>query len=367
MSSGVRRVFLQLICGTLLFLAIDAALFRTGAWLRWVAPTSGLGNVKQALANVAHLPPRKGGVVVMGDSRMGEGFSAPVATDAATRAGAALTFANGAVAGSLPRGWFYMLRQAGGAEDRVAAVVIAVESFHDDDRGIQAERREDLLFVHPFLRLADLFDYPFTYLDPASRMQAAEAILFKGLFFKSDLQDFLTHPLARIREADAWRKHGLEWMAAYPGQKADVTGMTIDAVSGAVAFSSPRPVDPTLQTYVDLLRRYRGRPPENTGATEYRRLWLGRLADWCRDHGSVLYVLRLPRGPLHHTLAPDDAATGVVAQMEAAGRLRTLPAATFAALERPEYFFDGLHMNGAGRVLFSGTLGRAMAQLLPAR
>lgn len=364
----LRGAAVQIALGVALFFVLDAAVFRSGLYERWVAPLSGLGNAVRALDNIRRLPTSKRGVVVMGDSRIGEGFSASVATRAAGEAGSDLVFASGGVSSSLPRVWYYLLRQTPAPLERIAAVAIMLTSYHDDEREPQAQRRGDMVFVHPALRLTDLVDFPWSYPSAEARLEAVESILFKGLFYKNDLVDLLANPGKRFAEASAWRKHGHEWSAGYPGRPGTLEGLRFDMETGELAIDPGHPsaVPNTLPEYAALLRQYRGRLPENPAATAYRREWLGRIADWCRDQGATLFVFRIPRGPLHGLVDADERPSGVVADMAQAGRIVLLPAATFDGLERPEDFFDDLHLNGAGRTGLSTGLALAIVPRMKA-
>ncbi len=352
------RLCIAVVAGIALFFAIDRAVFGSSLYFRWVAPASGLGTMSQALDRIAHAPADRSAVIVIGDSRIGEGFSAELATGEASRLGSPVSFANGAVAGSMPRVWYYMLRRIFQDEPRLAGIAIMLSSYHDNDPEPSADRLGDIVFVHPLLSLADIAEFPPSFPSGPAQTEAAEAILFRGLFYKNDLQDFLYDPARRVTEVRAWREHGREWVAAYPGRDASLAGLTMDLRTGQLTGAMP-PGD-LMVHYANNLREYGGRPPDNPAAESYRREWLGGIADLCRRAGVTLYVFRIPRGPLHGLVDADEQPTGVVAELARSGRIVLLPAATFDGLERPEFFFDALHMNHAGRELFSAAIARAI-------
>ena len=361
---SVRLIAMRLLLGVSLFFAVDAAVFRSGFYFRWVAPRSALGNVARVLEGFRRLPLTKSGVAVMGNSRVAEGVSAKVATDTASAEGSPLVFASGGIGSSLPRVWYYLLREVPAPAERMKAVVIMLTTYHDNDAERQADRPSDIVFVHPLLRLSDLADFPSSFLTSAQRLQAAQAILFKGLFYKSDVQNLLTNPLARVRAVKASRKHGYARSLRYGGQHKTLEGLRFDLATGALSIDRPIPARSLdrLRTYAEGLQRER--LPDTREATAYRRKWLGRLADWCEAHGATLVVFRIPRGPLHYLADADETPTGVVAEMAQAGRVQLLPAAEFNDLERPEYFYDALHLNAAGRAALSPRLARALMQRL---
>jgi hypothetical protein len=384
-SSSLRLITLRAALGVAIFFAVDSLLFRSGFYFRIAAPGSAHGHIARVLDDISRMPLTKRGIVVTGDSRIGEGFSARVATHTAANDGSPLRFASGAIPASLPRVWYYLLRQTPEAARRLQAVAIMLPSYHDDDAEPEAERATDIVLVHPLLRLSDLTAFPPSFLTYRSRLQAAEAILFSGLFYGKDLRDLLADPPKRIQQVNAWRQHGYEWASRYGGRAESVEELRFNMETGALTMDPGRlNTQPTaaarfaylrrygdvrryaeLRRYASMLRYRGGRPPENARASAYRKKWLGRIADWCRDHQVDLIAFRVPRGPLHFMVDADETPSGVVAEMSQANRLRLLPAATFNPLERPENFFDSLHLNRFGREVFSAELARAVIKDLP--
>jgi hypothetical protein len=354
--------YARIAIGILLFFLIDGTVFGGGLYNRWIAPVSGLGSMERSIDTIADIPDNRQSILVIGDSRIAEGFSAALATEEARRLGSSLIFANGSVSGTTPRVWYYLLRQIRNPGVRLAAVAIMIPSYHDNDEEVQADRTNDITFLHPLLSLRDIVDFPASFLSLSARQEAAEAILFKGLFYQNDVQDFLRNPAARIHEAAAWHAHGAEWIGSYPGRNTSLAGLTFDLESGklsvAPGHASDRPE--ALAQYAADLRRYRGHPPDNVAAAAYRNEWIGRIAELCQRVGIRLIVFRIPRGPLDNLVDADEQPTGSLAELARAGKLELLPADAFDNLERPEFFFDDLHMNHAGRVAFSAELPRAI-------
>lgn len=358
----------QCLLGALLFILVDAAVFRSGWYFQWVDPVSSAGIVAQAIDNIRHVPAGQKVILAMGDSRVGEGFSPRMANVEAARSGLPYAFVSRSVAGTTPRVWFYLLRQIRNPAERLAAVTVMVTSYHDNDPEVQAERRSDIAFLHPLLRLEDAADFPWSFPSGAGRLEATEAILFSGLFYKTDIQDFLRNPGKRLRAVTAWHQHGYEWVYAYPGRAPSLEGLDLDLVTGTLSIPPGHAAIQVgdLAPYAGQLRRFRGRPPDNAAATAYRREWLGRIAALCRADGVKLFVYRIPRGPLHHLVGADNTPTGVLAQLAHEGALELLPASLFDRLERPEFYFDELHLNTAGRALFTRLLTTTVLQRLSA-
>ena len=327
---------------------------------------SSVGTMSQTIGRIDQIPDGKKGILVMGNSKVGEGFSAKMATEEAGRFGSSDKFENGAVAGTTPRVWFYLLRQLSAPADRLAAIVVMADSYHDNDDEEPEERRTDIAFLHPLLSLTDLTDFPWSFRSWPAQLEAIEAILFKGLFYKADLQDFARNPRQRIHDVRAWRQHGSEWIANYPGHDTSLDGLDLDPATGKLSvLPGHKAIAPeNLIPYTQRLRRYGGRPPDSAAAAAYRREWFGRLATFAKQNGIKLFVFRIPRGPLHYLADIDNEPTGALADLARQGALELLPASLFDNLERPEFFFDELHMNAAGRQLFSVKLADAVLQRL---
>src|SRR5262249_28525087 len=116
----------------------------------------------------------------------------------------------------------------------------------------------------------------------------------------------------------------------------------------------------------DALRARLLQPPApQTGAlAEYRRLWFGRITDRYRGSPTRIVFVRIPRGPITRPAALSDARRGVVRELSAQPGVLLLDERAFDALERPELFFDGLHLNATGRADFSPALARLIVDRL---
>jgi hypothetical protein len=361
-----RAVWVALAVGLVLFSGADALLFRSGYYFSLVRPQSALGSVAQALANVRNAPRDKRLVIALGDSRVAEGFSAPVASQVAGEDGTDIAFVSSAVGGSYPRAWYYFLRSMAISKERVSAVVLMTPSYRDNDPLDLSGQLSDISLVHPLLRLGDAATFPASFATPHGQVQALMALLAKGYFYRNDVLDFLRDPPKRLRGVEAARLHGTAWYDAYPGHPETLAGLTLDMESGRL--SVPSGLLPGQLWSIDLYARNlhdHPRPwPDNPAATRYRNEWYGKIAELCHEAGVKLIIYRIPRGPLHYLADQDDGAHGVLARLEREGLAELLPATGFDNLEHPEYFHDFLHLDSQGRAAFSAQLARAVLQRL---
>ena len=365
---SIRFMGAQCLFGVALFVLADSMVFGRTGYFRWVAPESSVGMLAVAIDNFRHIPARRDAILAIGDSRVSEGFSAQVAQQVATSQGLPYEFFNAGVPGTTPRVWYYLLRQLHDPQRHLAAVVVMLTTYHDNEPERLADRGGDIAFLHPLLTLADLPDFPRSFPSVANRANAVEAILFKGMFYSADLRNFAAAPVRRVQSVLDWRRHGYDWIRDYPGRAASLSGLAFDPASGMLTLPPGRGAAQTdlLPDYAARLRRYRGRPPDNAAAAAYRRAWLGRIAALCRQAQVRLFVYRVPRGPLDYLAVPDNTTSGVLADMARSGAVELLPADLFTRLERPEFFFDRLHMDRAGRLQFSAMLAQAVLRHLAA-
>jgi hypothetical protein len=364
-AHGRAWPILQIVAGIVLFVAFDTAVFASGLYLRWVSPDSGLGNLFYAMRFTAKSPAVQGGMIVLGDSRMAEGFSARLASEEGQRLGASHAFFNSAVPGTTPRVWYYMLRHYRDLGVRPAAVVLMAESFRDAPSGAAADRLSDIAYVHPYVGWKDIATFPLSYLTTPRRIEALEAVLFKGWLFQGDIEDFIRQPLKRIKVVELWRKHGGEWIDGYPGHDESLAGLTLNLATGDIGWPpGPETLPRAVRDYVADFEKNRGDPRGTIDAARYNRDWYGATAELCHEMGAKLIVFRLPRGPLHYLAAPQGEPRGALTELAAAGDAVLIDENMFDDLEHPGFFFDQLHMNRAGRENFSPRLARETLRLL---
>jgi hypothetical protein len=358
------RSILSLVTGLLLFWLLDAAVFGSGLYLRWASPDSGLGDLLNVMRATEHAPDVKGGILVFGNSRMAEGFSAKLADAEAARLGAPQKFFNSAVPGTSARVWYYMLRAYRDRGLHPAAVVFAADSLHDGPGNSDPDAVSSIAFLPPFLGLRDIVTFPLSFKSPAARIEALEAVLFKGWLLHGDVEDFLERPTLRIKNVELWREHGADWIYDYPGNSHSLTGLSLDLATGQVGWGAGADELPNgVRKYIAKLKEKRGDEASPVFA-DFTREWYGGAAELCRQMGARLIVFRVPRGPLQVLAAPQGDAHGALADLAAAGDLTLIQPDTFDDFERPQFFFDELHMNHVGREAFSPRLARETLQIL---
>jgi hypothetical protein len=124
------RACVYCLAGFLLWLLLDAAIFRSDLYPSILEPESAAGNFELLFWNEMHRKPTGHPEIAgIGDSRLP--LLPRVANELTPRTG--YTFTNVGVPGTSPRCWYYRLRDLDPAAQRYAAIVFAVDSYDDED------------------------------------------------------------------------------------------------------------------------------------------------------------------------------------------------------------------------------------------
>jgi hypothetical protein len=343
-----------------LYFATERTIFR-GSWYRErLEPNSTTGQVEYHLYWLKHAAPEKvkvPEVLVVGDSRIAEGFAARTAASAVQ---GRLHFTNFGIPGSAPRVWYYVLRDADPDRNRFAAIAIALDHYSDDDGGDdQSNRRPDLNYLASRLKISDCSDFARSYSDRTMRRGVLTDCLFPGVSMRADVLAFLSDIPDRLARAQDWREHGAGYVDGYGGKPEELTGLTVDRASRSIHFP------PGLQDWqtTTIQQTIFPDPTPQTGAlTRYRLRWLGRILDLYKRSKTEIVFFQIPRAPW-----PGTESKGPKRFLDSvAGRpnLAVLPMDTFEGLERPETFADGLHLNRKGRPVFSTLLGEKIGEVV---
>jgi hypothetical protein len=356
--SGVARGALWTMIALAAFFAADSLLFRTGWYASHLLPDSSAGTLQSQLHWLQNTPPSgRPEVLIVGDSRIAEGFSARVADSTTDHH---LRFWNFGMPGTTPRVWYYALRAADPNHRRFAAIVVALDKYSDAYwLGFSEDRISDQNFVVMQLGLGDCADFASSFNTMALRRRALFGCLFRGVVLRPDVQNFLAHPKARLERSADWRNNGLGYITAYDGKLESLQGLTADWTNRTIHF--PDGVSDAIRANVTQFVLPEKAP--TTGAlARYRQRWLGGILNMYRDSPTRIVFLQLPRGPLVNPQT--HSGPGFVDSASNLPRVTVLPADTFTDLERPDLYADGLHLNHEGRPIFTRRLARTVDAIL---
>ena len=339
---------------------LDALLFRTNLYRPWLEPDSTTGLFESILWREQQAQLKNGDdmVVTLGDSRFA--YLPRQANELTAQSG--LVFRSAGVAGSDPRSWYYMLRDLDPGINRYRAIVFGVSDYDDEDGTIETTEDPRSLRYSLFrLRLSDVIEFASSFRERANRWEAFRGGLLKGFVLRQDLQAFLANPKRRIAYVISVRNGFEDWTYRYIAESQSMAGLKIDWAKWKVTY--PPGVD---QDQKDTVRAVEmRRPAPQTGVkAQFRRQWFGKILDRYRGSRTKMIFIRLPRGPIPR---PDNLVVKKSASIrEFASRpnVYLVPEHAFDALEQPELFKDGMHLNRDGAAHFAVMLVREVSKIL---
>src|SRR5437763_156017 len=184
----------NLLLGITAFVCLDGIIFHSGLYVSILAPDSYAGRL-EVLTRAERQRPASGlkEVLVLGDSRMAEGFSTTVAD--ALESAAEFKFVNLTEPASTVSSWYYMLREVDPAARRYSAIVVPYGIGYEPSTA-------DLLRISmaaPLLRYGDCFNFPSAFQRWYGWFRAFTACILRGYAYKRDVTILLEHPIERMR------------------------------------------------------------------------------------------------------------------------------------------------------------------------
>ena len=337
-----RNLFL----GIAAFICVDGAIFHSGLYVSILAPSSYAGRVwRITRTEKERTPSGLKEVLVLGDSRIAEGFSATLANELGSPAG--LKFVSLAEPAASANTWYYMVREVDPSKRRYSAIIIPYGIGYEPNNADPLR----ISMTAPLLRYRDAFHFASGFQRWSGRFRAFVAGILRGSAYQDDVVDLLAHPIARIknvRQAD--RTHS---GSEYKGRDYDLVGTTYDASTGQVIFASKLTEAQRL-----AFRRSLIQPSQSD--TEYslklQRDWIPRIMDRYSHSPTAIVLTPLPRGPFLE-LGGFSRAYGSVLPRSVIQRASfSVPGDTFDFLEQPENYFDAFHLNAKGRQRFTEKL-----------
>ena len=341
----------------LLFVLGDVVVFRSGLYAWFAKPDSAAGWAvrRTLLAPEPAAAADVASVLLLGDSRISEACDERQLRELLGAPPVAVVM--GALPGSSPRVWPDTFARMPAPPGGWRLVVVGLAEFDDDGDGEpQFERLHDLAFLGPWLLPARAHELA-TELDVADNPHAVRDVWLstfcKAFAWRRDVQDLCADPWTRYQEVR--RQLGRRsWGGPYEGVDRSLVGVRVE--NGAIVG----PVGDERQDRVVLRHLvFRDHRVDNAA---YRRRWLGELVERVTAAGAQIVFVRLPSQVLPRA-TPRVPNTNVLDELAQRPGVHVLPFELFAALEAPEYFFDALHVNRAGRRLLTPLLANVLRTL----
>lgn len=337
-----RNLFLSIAA----FICVDGAIFHSGLYVSILAPSSYAGRVaKITEAEKGRAPSGLKEVLVLGDSRIAEGFSTTLANELGSPAG--LKFVSLAEPAASANTWYYMVREVDPTARRYSAIIVPYGIGYEPNSADPLR----ISMTAPLLRYGDCFDFASGFQRWSGRFRAFVACILRGSAYQDDVVDFLSHPVARMRNIQkADQGHS---GSEYKGRDYDLVGTSYDASTGQVTFAAKLTEAQKLAFRKSLIQ-----PSQSD--TEYslklQREWIPRIMNRYSQGPTAIVLAPLPRGPFLQIGGLSRPYESVLPNSVIEKTSFSLPGHTFEFLEKPEYYFDAFHLNAKGRQKFTETL-----------
>ncbi len=342
-----------------IFALIDVLAFRVDTYRRLLDPSSTTGAFESAIAQfrVFQSEPRHD-VLVLGDSRVYSGLDPAAATASAT----GLRFLNAGIPGTTPRCWPFFLRAVDPASNRYRAIVIAVDTYADDDSAIGSldgdNRPMDLRYVVFQTRLSDLPKLAGSFSDPRERVEHGIDLFLRGPELRDDFQAFASDPLARLRAIERAREQPTYDPLVAHSRSETLDGLLINFSTDKIVYPPGVSVDERAAIATQVLRV----PKPSPSYARYREQWIAPIVARYAAAGVPTIFVRIPTRPVHRS--GSEMPSGSIADIARTYGARMLPARQYLALERPQLFADEDHLNRSGSLRFSRLLGADVVRAL---
>jgi len=337
----------NLVLGVATFVCLDGVVFHTGLYVSILAPDSYAGRLAVITRAEKQRPPSGlKEVLVLGDSRMAEGFSTAVADELGSAAG--FKFVTLAEPASTANTWYYMLREVDPTVQRYRAIVLPYGI------GYEPTSAEPLRIsmAAPLLRYGDCFTFASAFQQWSGRFRAVTACILRGSAYQSDVADFLEHPIARIENVQR-ESAMVHARAVYKGRDYDMVGTSYDATTGQMTFP-PR----LTEAQREAIRKSLLQPSQSEMQYSLRlqRDWIPRILNRYSKSATAIALTPVPRGPFAELPAFSVAQRAPFPEVTRQRTVFSLPEQTFDFLEKPDYYFDAFHLNAKGRQRFTESL-----------
>jgi hypothetical protein len=337
----------NLLLGVAAFISVDGLVFHTRLYTSILAPESYAG--RMAAITRAEKDRVSSGfkeVLVLGDSRMAEGFSAAIADKLSSVDG--FKFVNLAEPASAVNIWDYMLREVDPTRGRYWAIVVPYGIGFEPNSADHLR----ISMAAPLLRYADCFNFASAFQRWSGRFRAFTACILRGSAFQSDVVNFLEHPIGRIRSIQR-EPMWLQSRDLYKGRDYDIVGTSYDPKTGQVTFP-PRLTEAQREAIRDSLLK-----PSQSETQDFLRMQregIQRILNRYSTSPTEIVLTPVPRGPFAGLPGASMTFHAVFPTITTQKAVFSLPEQTFDFLEKPEYYFDGFHLNAKGRQRFTETL-----------
>jgi hypothetical protein len=349
------------------FLLLDNLVFRSGAY-SWIQNPEALsGQLYNAVYyERARNASRKQDVLITGNSRIDWAFWPQLYNTSHPESRFSLIRA--AVAATNEKMWYFILSTVDPKQDRYAAIVIPVASYHVEPWIVDEENDYNnvqmLSQILPLSYWKQLID---SFSNSDARRRAVQSAAIASTGFGDDLVDLFVHPHRRIQRLAVRKSAGWTWLDDWPGMDGSMEDFSFDADLGTI-LTLPKGLDLFVQKETATEFK-RPAPDEAKRFTDrnaaFQARWLTKIIDLYKNSRTQLIFIQLPRGPVPiPAREPISGAPDLRTLLPASGNVTFAEESSFLEFEKPEYFYDAIHLNSIGRKLFTSRLGDLLTGIL---
>ena len=358
MASSEARPLRTFLLSLLVFLALDAAAFRSGLYAHIVSPESTSGKFYWSIHYEQRRPsdPARD-VLVLGNSKIERGLSVRQIEQEHLADG--LHVIVGANPDAQMKWWYYQLRNIDPRQDRYRAIVIPVNGYLVRPEAETVKPFADYksaLAIAPFLSPKEWPDFLATFEDTATHAKAVLLTLFSARDYSADIADLFARPARRITKLNERAAIASRWLYDSDGIGAEnIEQLRLDYASGRVT-QWPAHFDPEQHT--ETLMYARPSPSTQISTQQmlrYYSIWLGKIIGVYRGSHTAIILLPMPAyGVPMASVDPIKGAPDIRSLLPRNdSQVIALDEQPFARLQQPALFYDVLHLNNQGRAAFT--------------
>ncbi len=304
------------------FVFLDGVIFHSGLYVSILAPSSYAGRIAEITqAERDRAPSGLKEALVLGDSRIAEGFSTDLANELGSTGG--LKFVSLAEPAASANTWYYMVREVDPTTRRYSAIVIPYGVGYEPNSADPLR----ISMTAPLLGYGDCFRFASGFQRWSGRFRAFTACILRGSAYQDDVVDLFEHPIARIR--------------------------SLHSTTGHVTFAEKLTEAQRLAFRKSLIQPSQS---DVEYSLKLQREWIPRIINRYSKSPTSIVLTPVPRGPF---VELSGFSRGYVSVLPSSVIQRTtfsVPEQTFDFLEKPEYYFDAFHLNAKGRQRFTEAL-----------
>lgn len=363
-----KRPATLLLLSLVVFLTLDNGIFRTGFYSKISSTQTVAGHFAAVARWRLEAPPSgKQDVLVLGHSKIEAALSEKQFEQESPNANMVLASSGG----TTEKMWYYLLRHVDPDRNRYAAIVVPIDTYKTPPLETDAENLIDVAqFLAPMLTASEWRDLIPTYTNPDVRGKVVVGALVSSHLYALDLQDLLLHPINRKQDLEFGNAAGPTFLFDWEGYDGDLTTLEIDRPHAKILHAPPQ-LDPFRQAEAEF--RLRTPPPEHVGIWtqryhEFRKHWFSRIVDLYAGSQTKLIFVQVPRWPFDMPmLLPIPGGPDLRDFVKPSKNVIVIDEDAFTDLEKPEYFYDVLHVNKHARREFTTRFGKHLREALDAR